>query len=228
MITRMGILEKSNSMTEEEFNDYWLNIHGPLVRDFDCLRKYHQNHIVDREQRGISYPRSSQVVDGFSELWFDDVKAMENCFNADALHVLKEDESKFLQNVPIIVARQNIVVPPPEDDEKYVKRMTLLKRRFDIDVEEFQHQWENVHGELVKTMPGIKGYIQNVIIDRELRGKKANYEDIPIDGIVEFWFDSKGCIEKAFHSPEGRKTMEHSESFLEEITTFLVKTHKIK
>jgi len=76
-------------------------------------------------------------------------------------------------------------------------------------------------------MPGVIGYTQNIIIDRIIKGQETTYDDIPFDGLVEFWFESKESIEQAFYSPEGQKTMKHSESFLEEITTFLVQNHTI-
>lgn len=105
--------------------------------------------------------------------------------------------------------------------------MTLIKRRKDISVEKFLFEWEQVHSELVKQMPGVVGYKQNVIIDRIVKGKETTYEDVPYDGLVEFWFESKESIETAFNSPEGKKTMQHAETFLEEITTFLVENHKV-
>ena len=53
------------------------------------------------------------------------------------------------------------------------------------------------------------------------------YERLPIDGVGELWFDSVEAFVAAFASPEGRRTMAHAQSFIAEITTFLVETHVI-
>ena len=51
--------------------------HGPLAAKLPGLRRYHQNHVVDRAQRGITYARGGLDFDGFSELWFDDLPSMQ-------------------------------------------------------------------------------------------------------------------------------------------------------
>lgn len=227
MIIRVGILEKSKNMSYEQFYDYWLNTHGKLVKENANLKRYEQNHVIDRQQRGISFPRTERQIDGFSQLWFDSIEHMNNAFNEDVLQILGEDEKKFIESVPIVVTKQNVIIEPPTETKHLLKRMTLIKRRKDISVEKFLFEWEQVHSELVKKMPGVVGYKQNVIIDRIVKGKETTYEDVPYDGLVEFWFESKESIETAFNSPEGKKTMQHAETFLEEITTFLVENHKV-
>jgi hypothetical protein len=45
---------------------------------------------------------------------------------------------------------------------------------------------------------------------------------LPIDGIVELWFENTETLNSAFASPQGVKTMQHATTFIDEITTFLV------
>jgi hypothetical protein len=47
---------------------------------------------------------------------------------------------------------------------------------------------------------------------------------MPIDGIVELWFDDAESINNAFGSAIGKETMAHAATFIGEITTFLVET----
>jgi hypothetical protein len=77
-------------------------------------------------------------------------------------------------------------------------------------------------------MPGVSGYRQNVVTQREaVKGQPCGYDNLPIDGIVELWFASTEALEEAFASPAGRKTMAHARSFIAEITAFLVKEYAI-
>ena len=51
-------------------------------------------------------------------------------------------------------------------------------------------KWFDVHSVLVKRLPQVKAYTQNLIFDRSHgRGNPAKYEELPIDGIVELWFE---------------------------------------
>ena len=77
-------------------------------------------------------------------------------------------------------------------------------------------------------MPGVAGYRQNVVIARErIKGQACGYDELPIDGIVEMWFEDAATLEAAFGSPAGRTTMKHALTFLAEITAFVVEEHRV-
>jgi len=227
MIVRMGILRKKENLTPEAFRKQWLEGHGPIAAKIPGLRRYYQNHVVDSAQLGIDYPRSPQTVDGFSQLWFDDLSSMQGSVTPDIIKILAEDEARFVGHLQLIVAKQNVVVPTA-DDNRLIKRMSLLKRRPDVDAVTFEREWWEVHSELVRSMPGIEGYTQDLVIERSIeRGKSASYEEVSIDGIVELWFRDIPSLEAAFASPAGHKAQAHARTFIGEITTFLVETHRI-
>src|SRR5699024_8417238 len=93
----------------------------------------------------------------------------------------------------------------------------------------FQHEWEGQHAELIKRMPYVKGYKQNVIFNDNLQKSTSsiNYNKNKIDGIVELWFENIEQLKSAFASSEGKKAMSHSETFIKEITTYLVEDYPI-
>lgn len=77
-------------------------------------------------------------------------------------------------------------------------------------------------------MPGVSGYRQNVGSQRELvKGQPCGYDQLPIDGIVELWFEDPTTLDAAFASSQGQKTMAHAKTFLSEITAFLVQERRI-
>ena len=227
MIARMGLLTRKPDVTLEQFRQHWRDGHGPLAAKLTGLRRYHQNHVVDREQRGINYARGAHRFDGFSELWFDDVPSMSAAFTTEQVQYLGEDEARFIGELKLVTSIQHVVVPKPSG-VPLIKRMSILKRRADISSEKFMSEWFDVHAFLVKRLPEIKGYTQSLIFDRAHgRGRPATYEELPIDGIVELWFTDVNSLNAGFGSDAGKTLMTHATEFIAEISTFLVETHEV-
>ena len=227
MIVRMGLLTRKPGVTTEQFRRHWRDVHGPLAAKLPGLRRYHQNHVVDREQRGINYARGTHDFDGFSELWFDDVPSMSAAFATEQVQQLGEDEARFISKPKLITAIQHVVIPKPSG-VPLIKRMSTLKRRADVSSEKFKSEWFDTHSFLVKRLPEVKGYTQNLIFDRAHgRRRPATYEELPIDGIVELWFTDVDSLNAGFASDAGKTLMTHATEFIAEISTFLVETHEV-
>jgi uncharacterized protein (TIGR02118 family) len=121
-----------------------------------------------------------------------------------------------------VTALQNIVIPEATG-EPTIKRMSTLKRRPDISLARFKSEWFELHATLVKRIPGVKGYNQNLVIARtRADGTPATYDELPIDGFVELWFADKRSLEAAFATGSAKTLMTHALEFIGEISTFLV------
>ena len=230
MNVRMGLLRKKPDWTTEEFRAYWRDKHGPLAARAPNLRQYWQNLVTDRIQRGIDFARGPWDLDGLSQLYFDDMRQADHAFaNSDMAATLIADEQRFLGDLHILTAVQNVVVPvpAPAKREALLKRVSMLKRRPELSEDDFRREWI-VHRDLVRKMPGVAGYRQNVVIARErIKGQPCGYDELPIDGVVELWFEDAAVLEAAFASPAGRTTMKHAQTFLAEITAFAVEEHRV-
>ena len=230
MNVRMGLIRKKSDWSMNDFRAYWRDKHGPLAARLPSLREYWQNAVTERLQRGIDFARGPWDFDGFSQLWFDDARQTDQAFKGSEMAAaLIVDEQHFLGGLHIITASQHDVVTVPEAPRRgaLLKRLSTLKRRPDITEENFRHEWI-VHRNLVQKMPGVAGYRQNVVIARErIKGQPCAYDELPIDGIVELWFESPATLEAAFSSPAGRTTMAHAKTFLAEITAFVVSENRI-
>ena len=51
MIKRISLLTRKPELSREEFSDYWLNVHGPMVERLPNVIRYVQNHITDDAHR---------------------------------------------------------------------------------------------------------------------------------------------------------------------------------
>jgi hypothetical protein len=77
-------------------------------------------------------------------------------------------------------------------------------------------------------IPGVHGIRQNLIVGREVpKGTPADYERLPIDGIIELWFDRADAFASAFSSTEGRQMMARYRDLVAEITPFLVEPYVV-
>lgn len=225
MQVRMGLLNKKEDWPMAQFHDYWRGQHGALAAQLPGLVAYHQNHVTDTAQRGISYKRGPEVLDGISQLWFDDARNIDDVFSTAPAALgqrLVEDENHFIGRLRIVTATLiEVVAPPPPGTA--LKRMSLLRRPAGVSTEVFAYEWNVRHAALVKTLPGVLGYRQNLITHRESpKGTAVDYHGLPIDGIVELWFENADTLNAAFASPQGVETMQHATTFIDEITTFLV------
>lgn len=227
MTIRMGLLYKKAEWTPQQFQQYWLQEHGALAAKLPGIQQYWQNHVVEHQQRGIQFARGVWPIAGFSLL---DVEA-EGAFEAGVVaQALQQDEQHFLSAVHILGLQRNevIAVPCAAERSQLMKRMSILRRRDTMSEDEFRSEWR-VHAELVKQMPGVKAYRQNIVLRRErVKGQRCAYEQLPIDGVVELWFDDAASLEHAFGSEQGVRTMAHAQSFLQEITVFGVKEHQVR
>jgi uncharacterized protein (TIGR02118 family) len=222
MQVRMGLLNKKADWSTDRFRSYWREQHSRLASQLPGLKAYHQNHVTDTAQRGIAYKRGPDSVDGISQLWFDDSLKMNDAFSAALGKKLIDDENHFIGHLRIVTALPTQVIAPPAAGTA-LKRMSFLRRRADVTPEVFAHEWNVRHATLVKTLPGVLGYRQNLITHRESpKGHVVDYAGLPIDGIVELWFENTDTLNAAFASPQGIETMQHATTFIDEITTFLV------
>ena len=222
----MGLLQRKSDISPGAFRSHWRQFHAPIAARLPGLRRYHQNHVIDAVQRGIDYPRGPVQVDGFSELWFDGQQAIDGAIASDAMTELAADEAQFVGDIYVITAEQHVVIPTPPG-APLIKRMSTLRRRDDVTAEQFRHEWFDVHSILVKRLPQVKGYTQNLISQRSHRRTPVSRDELPIDGIVELWFEDVASLEAGFRSPAGTTLMTHAREFIAEISTFLVEVNEV-
>ena len=113
MIKLTFCLRRLPHMSREEFQDYWLNRHGPLVRSqmqAMRVRRYVQTHSLGEPALSAALVASRgapEPYDGIAELYWDsreDLQAVgKDPAGREAGRILLEDERKFidLANSPL-------------------------------------------------------------------------------------------------------------------------------
>ena len=230
MISRMGLLKRKEGTTQEEFKDYWLNVHGPIAAEMKNLRHYSQHAVCDNEHR---HPlgQGPIIIDGYSELQFDSYGDMvEGVMSLDGKGA--DDVPKFADpHNPILVCVKKFVKHTPKyllnGDKPLIKRVSFMGRAEGVSAEEWMYQWWDVHTEMVHTMRGYVGYAQNLVIDRIVNGVSVHYDELPVEGVVEFWFENMDAFNECYDSPEFKRTSQHGSEFIGAINTYLTEVHDI-
>jgi uncharacterized protein (TIGR02118 family) len=222
MTVLVGLIQKKPDWTSAEFDRRWRGHHATLTAQLPGLVRGEHNYIHDHVQRGITFQRGPEQLDAFSMLWFDNDAAMSNALASPAGLALAADEMQIIANLRTVTIDQREVIRPATD-RPLIKRMSLLRRRSDVTADQFLHEWRIEHARLVCAINGVRGYRQNFVLSREApKGNPVDYDDFPLDGIVELWFDDIESLNTAFASPQGVALMTHAREFIEEITSFLV------
>ena len=107
MIKLTGCARRLPHLTHDEFDAYWRDQHGPLVRSLASalrIRRYVQTStLMDgplHEQIRASRDSMQASFDGYAEIWFDSLEEMaavrESEVGIQALQALLEDERRFV------------------------------------------------------------------------------------------------------------------------------------
>jgi len=122
MIKLVFTLRRREGMSREEFQHYWLEKHGPLVRQHAAtlhIRRYVQVHRHETAANdALAAQRGCQPAfyDGVAELWWDSLEDLAAVMSDPAAQAagqeLLEDEARFidLAHSPLWLGQEHEVV----------------------------------------------------------------------------------------------------------------------
>lgn len=122
MIKLVYCLNRLPGLSREEFQRYWLETHGPLVRERAHtlgIKRYVQVHTLEsplNEALRASRGSEGEIFDGVAELWWENAEALAAGSSTpegrQAAQELREDEKRFIDfgRSVMFVAEENPVV----------------------------------------------------------------------------------------------------------------------
>jgi uncharacterized protein (TIGR02118 family) len=123
MLKLIFCLRRQAHLSRSEFQRYWREVHGPLVRQQAAvlrIRRYVQAHTLSdplndalRAGRG-----SDEPFDGVAELWWESRADFEAAVGSEqgsgASRILFEDERRFIDHArsPLFITEEHAVIDP--------------------------------------------------------------------------------------------------------------------
>ena len=92
MIKMVATICRKPGMSVEDFQRYWLEVHGPLSTGVPGLIRYVQSHPVLHMYSADSAP----AYDGVGELWFGSWAAYEVATESAGWRALQDDSTNFM------------------------------------------------------------------------------------------------------------------------------------
>ena len=104
MIKLVALVKRKSTLSQEDFRDYWVNVHAPLARRIPGMRGYRINVADDP---GAMPPAP---YDGSAEIWFDDRGAMEKGLSSPENDVAGADVVNFADELAFMVCEHEAVI----------------------------------------------------------------------------------------------------------------------
>jgi len=93
MVKLVYCITKKASLSDEEFFDYWKNVHGPIGSRIPRLRKLVQSHRLAFPGAGLRAD-----YDGVAELWFDSLEDLQTARQSTEWKASSADEVNFIDH----------------------------------------------------------------------------------------------------------------------------------
>ena len=126
-IYRSALINRRPGLTEAEFRDHWIRIHGGLAAKLPGLGTYRQNHILERIHEAADAP--VQSIDGISQLAFDSIAAMEVSDASPEYALVKADIRLFQAGITILVLQSDELLADASGARLPAKLLWLSGRR---------------------------------------------------------------------------------------------------
>ena len=111
MIKLLSLLTRKPHLTHAQFVHHWLTIHGPLALAVPGVRRYVQSHITDTRSRP-DIADTEVEIDGFAELWYDDMAGFERAAATPEMKTLTDDGALFIGRIKTYVIDERQIIPP--------------------------------------------------------------------------------------------------------------------
>ena len=99
MIKMLILLERREDMTYDEFEEYYMEEHAPMVERMPNVERYVNDLPTD--------PGRS-AYDAVAELWFEDANALGAAFDSEAGQAVKADAEEFVADRTTLIVEESV------------------------------------------------------------------------------------------------------------------------
>jgi uncharacterized protein (TIGR02118 family) len=197
-------------MSERDFQDYWLNHHGPkLAAKVPQIRRY----MIDSRVPFGPEP-DDPLFSGVAEIWLENEQTSVASLQTPELRAAREDEPNWAAFWQTVVLNTDAHVlkelGPPPGDGSQIKYFVLMKRKEGLSLPEFRRYALEVHAPHVLALPGLRRYYQC-----HQRDAMYGIGEPGLDAAAILWFDNVDDMGRAFAAPEYKVVQDDFPQFAE-------------
>ena len=205
MFKIVTLIKRRPDLSVENFQAYWADRHGPLLRQAPGIRRYVQSHALPQ-----GYRKGELLFDGTSELWFDDESAYAAYLELSVFKAADRDLDAFVDRSRLVEMPVDVhVIKDGAIPPNAVKNIEFVNRRPGMALVPFRAYWRNVHGPIASKIAVIHRYEQN-----HLKLSAYDNGNPPYDGLAITWFASTADMKLATTTPEYQLTRADEPNFL--------------
>jgi len=200
------VVRRRPGMSVEDFQDYWLNTHGPIVSRLPGMQRYVQSHA-----RLGGYRKGDLPFDGIAEVSFASKQELAAIASTPEFAAAKADEPNFIDTDALVeIVVDDVVIkdgPIPADAIKNVEFVHLSTAMTPEDAHAY---WSGTHGPIAASIPTMSRYVQSHIRMGAYRGAARPR----FDGVALTWWDGIDAMRASGESVEYATTRADEANFL--------------
>lgn len=224
MIHQFIFASPKPGMTEQEFQDYWVNVHAvKYASKIKQIKKYKVDTRVV-----LPGETDDPIWGGIAEIWLNNEKEeLESLQSPEFIRGAKLDEpnwAAFWNTLALDTNAHEIMGGDDSVGPEAVKLVILLKRKEGMKLDDFRAYNLDNHAKLDCNLPGLKRYMQCHVGDSSYVLGESRF-----DSIAMLWFDNIESVQKMQASAEYQEAENDLKTFVEEkyIFPMLVEEHWI-
>lgn len=204
MIHQLIFAHAKPGMSEQAFQDYWVNVHAV---EYASKIPQIQQYLID-----LRIPFEPEPVDppfqGVAEIWLENEEAqLASLQSREYIEGARADEpnwAAFWRTVALETATHVPMAGPPlQRDSALVKFLLLVKRKPGMPLAQFRQYSLETHAPKVLKIPGLRRYHQC-----HVRDSSYTIGEAILDSVSLLWFDNSTAVKNMLESPEYREQVQ--------------------
>lgn len=196
MIHQLIFAQPKPGMSEQEFQQYWINVHAiKYASKIPQIKRYLIDAVIPDPSQ-----REKPIFSGVAEIWLENEKEqLESLQSKEFLEGARLDEPNWAAFWNTLVLDTNTTIflegPSLTHNPTWVKIIRLFKRKLGMTLKDFRNYHEGPHASLVKTIPHLQRYIQCQVRDSFYVVGEARF-----DSVEMLWFKDLQVIDQIKNS----------------------------
>lgn len=201
------------------------------VRELPGLRQAQLNRVLrhiptdyianDKPYGGVA--AEADAIGAAIDLHFADAEAAQAALGSPAWAGFATDLRSVAQTLFSLDSEPNVPVALRGGAVEGGFRRWLLLTRKAATREAFRDAWFGRHASLVRQLPLLDGYVQNLVTARyDAEGRPVSHESLPIDGIAEVCFADEAAMNESYGSDARLPLKDDGRELNARVSTILV------